>query len=126
VNSTAKLFQRLSAELEQQWQQVRAASDKGVLIFPPRQIEEVSRVLFSSLISGGYCTFPVTGSKSWSPRSHYFEALRTAARRGRIMKVLLRQTDAAVWYELEVLCHKTVIAMQRSVAPGLGYSICTE
>jgi hypothetical protein len=43
-------------------------------------------VLFSSISVGGFCTLPVTGNRSWNPRSHYYEAARVAARLGRAIK----------------------------------------
>jgi len=45
-------------------------------------VDELGHVLFTSLRRGGFCTFVVSGRRSWNPHSHYFNMARQAAGRG--------------------------------------------
>ena len=78
---TSNLFSGLSSKLRQYWHEVESQGGREVLTFPWTETDRMGRVLFSKLKKGGFCTHVVTGRHAWNPRSEYFEAARSAARR---------------------------------------------
>lgn len=80
------LYEKLTQQLRDYWTRLLDDEKHGLLIFPPSELDEIARVLFSNLKKGGIATFVVTGRKSWDPQSYYFEASRNAARRGCVIK----------------------------------------
>jgi hypothetical protein len=77
------LFSSLLAEFSNYLNYAKSEAARDVLSFPPNQADRFANTLFANLSSGGFCTFVVTGRNSWDPRSYYFQAVRSAALRGR-------------------------------------------
>lgn len=75
-------FLELSDFLESYYQTLKTKQERGVLIFPIGESKAVGRRIFENLSSGGTATFIVTGRNLWNPIDPYYEAQRTAARRG--------------------------------------------
>jgi hypothetical protein len=75
-------FKALSQLLHRHWLHIQDDEKHGVLSFPPQEIDQVARGIFSNLSNGGFATFVVSGRRNWDPQSYYFEAARIAARRG--------------------------------------------
>ena len=61
----------------------QADSERNILGFPPSRFADIGHTLFANLNNGGFCTLLVSGRSDWNPQSHYYEAARTAARKGR-------------------------------------------
>ncbi len=76
------LFHSLSSELTRYWRSIEVQARDNVLTFPGVETDRLGGSLFSNLQRGGFCTQLVTGNRSWNCRSAYFEAARSAARRG--------------------------------------------
>ena len=58
-------------------------SERNLLVFPPSRFADIGQTLFANLNDGGFCTLLVSGRSDWNPQSHYYEAARIAARKGR-------------------------------------------
>jgi hypothetical protein len=84
---------------------------RQLLTFTPGQIDELGRVLFTSLRSGGFCTFVVSGRQGWNPRSYYFEASRQAAARGR---------DITRAFLIPHRSHRSDLALREHIAMDLA------
>lgn len=78
----SRLFAALSVEFNRYILEQKSQLERDVLIFPATEGHRLGQTLFTNLKNGGFCTLVVTGRRDWDPRSHYFEAARTAARRG--------------------------------------------
>ncbi len=69
--------------LDRYLQFLKTDSGKGILCFPPSQVQDVSHALLSKVSTGGLLTFVVSGRGEWSPTDPYFERVRDLARRGK-------------------------------------------
>jgi hypothetical protein len=78
----AHLFSTLCAEFNRYMLEQKSQVEHDVLTFPATEGDRLSQTLFSNLAEGGFCTLVVTGRRDWDPRSHYFQTVRFAARRG--------------------------------------------
>jgi SAM-dependent methyltransferase len=82
-NKKHVLFSALSKEMKRYWQEVFFQAERDVLSFPASETDRYGQTLFANLRKGGFCTFVVTGRDIWNPNTHYFQAARFAAKRGR-------------------------------------------
>lgn len=64
----------------------QSQSDRQLLVYPASESERLAESLFANLDRGGFCTHVVAGRSDWDPESHYYEAARAAARRGRTIE----------------------------------------
>jgi len=78
-----ELYPALIQQLRRHWLAVENDEQRGVLVFPPSEINQIALVLFGNIAQGGFVTFVVSGRHGWDPQSYYFEAARLAARKGR-------------------------------------------
>ena len=82
VRDPTHLYAALSTEFNSYILEQRSQSERDILIFPASEADRLGQALFANLNKGGFCTVVVTARNDWDPRSHYYEAARSAARRG--------------------------------------------
>jgi hypothetical protein len=83
ASDPSRLFNILAADFSRYLQEQKSQIERDLLTFPATEQARLGQVLFSSLAEGGFCTHVVRGRTAWDPRSHYYQAARFAARRGR-------------------------------------------
>ncbi len=76
------LYAALVQQLGRHLRAVQDDEQRGVLVFPPSEINQIGHALFARMRRGGFATVVVSGRQGWDPQSYYFESARMAARRG--------------------------------------------